>query len=62
MNQKPLNQCTAGELAALYILVMRGIVYSDFTLAEIQNALESLVGDLLTINSIRNVRFAIDEQ
>lgn len=56
-----LNSLKAGELAALYIFAMRGF-YKDHTPAEIQYALESLVGDLLAIEAIRQVRYAIDHQ
>jgi hypothetical protein len=54
-----LNKCKAGELAALYILTMRGIC-DDYAPAEIQDALESLVGDLMAIDNIRQVRSTID--
>lgn len=56
-----LNSLKAGELAALYILAMRGY-YREHTPAEIQDALEYLVGDLLAIEAIRQVRYTIDHQ
>lgn len=58
---KPLNQMTAGELAALYILALRGI-FNLYTANEIQDALERLIGNNETVNAIRNVRMAIDSQ
>lgn len=56
-----LSKMKLGELAALYILAMRSI-YKDFTPVEIQDAMESKAGDLLTLEAIRNVRIAINEQ
>ena len=56
-----LEKLTAGELAALYILAVRGVKI-DFSPAEIQDQLESLVGDLHALSAIKNVRIAIDQQ
>lgn len=56
-----LETLTAGELAALYILVMRGL-QCFYTPSEIQDQLESLIGDLGAIVVIRNLRSAIDSQ
>jgi len=50
-----LKRMQAGELAALYILCMRGW-NDDYLPSEIQDALENLIGPAQAIDAIRKVR------